>query len=155
MTNKEAFELAKKYIPGGVDSPVRAFGSVGGEPFVVERGEGAYLVDIEGKRYLDFIQSWGPLIFGHCDEDIQNAVIATAKKGLSFGAPSNLETRLAKLICDEFKNVEKVRFVSSGTEATMSAIRVARGFSGKDGLIKFEGCYHGHSDALLACLRTW
>ena len=149
MTNKEAFGLAKKYIPGGVDSPVRAFGSVGGEPFIVERGEGAYLVDIEENRYLDFIQSWGPLIFGHCDPDIESAVIATAKKGLSFGAPSNLETKLAKLICDEFKNVEKVRFVSSGTEATMSAIRVARGFSGKDGLIKFEGCYHGHSDALL------
>jgi len=149
MTNKEAFGLAKIYIPGGVDSPVRAFGSVGGEPFVVDRGEGAYLVDIEGNRYLDFIQSWGPLIFGHCDPDIEHAVIATAKKGLSFGAPSNLETRLAKLICDEFKNVEKVRFVSSGTEATMSAIRVARGFSGKDGLVKFEGCYHGHSDALL------
>ena len=149
MTNKEAFGLAKKYIPGGVDSPVRAFGSVGGEPFVVDCGEGAYLVDIEGNRYLDFIQSWGPLIFGHCDPDIESAVIATAKKGLSFGAPSNLETKLAKLICDEFKNVEKVRFVSSGTEATMSAIRVARGFSGKDGLIKFEGCYHGHSDALL------
>nr|WP_314399933.1 glutamate-1-semialdehyde 2,1-aminomutase [uncultured Campylobacter sp.] len=149
MTNKEAFELAKIYIPGGVDSPVRAFGSVGGEPFIVDRGEGAYLVDIEGNRYLDFIQSWGPLIFGHCDPDIESAVIATAKKGLSFGAPSNLETRLAKLICDEFQNVEKVRFVSSGTEATMSAIRVARGFSGKDGLIKFEGCYHGHSDALL------
>ena len=90
MTNKEAFGLAKKYIPGGVDSPVRAFGSVGGEPFVVDRGEGAYLVDIEGNRYLDFIQSWGPLIFGHCDPDIESAVIATAKKGLSFGAPSNL-----------------------------------------------------------------
>ena len=149
MTNKQAFDEAKNFIPGGVDSPVRAFCSVGGEPFVVDRGEGAYLVDVEGKRYLDFIQSWGPLIFGHCDKDIENAVITTAKKGLSFGAPSNLETDLARLICSEFKNVEKVRFVSSGTEATMSAIRVARGFSGKDGLIKFEGCYHGHSDALL------
>ena len=149
MKNKEAFFEAKKYIPGGVNSPVRAFGSVGGEPFIVEKGEGAYLTDIEGNRYLDFIQSWGPLIFGHCDKDIEKAVIETAKKGLSFGAPTELETKLAKLICDEFENVEKIRFVSSGTEATMSAIRAARGYSKKDGLIKFEGCYHGHSDALL------
>ncbi|WP_170018478.1 glutamate-1-semialdehyde 2,1-aminomutase [Campylobacter sp. RM16190] len=149
MTNKEAFKEAKSYIPGGVNSPVRAFGSVGGEPFMVSYGKGAYLVDVEGNRYLDFIQSWGPLIFGHCDKDIENAVIETAKRGLSFGAPCELETKLAKLICDEFENVEKIRFVSSGTEATMSAIRVARGYSKKDGLIKFEGCYHGHSDALL------
>ena len=149
MTNKEAFGEAKKYIPGGVDSPVRAFGSVGGEPFIVERGEGAYLIDVEGKRYLDFIQSWGPLIFGHCDADIERAVIQTAKKGLSFGAPTMHESDLARLICKTHPHVEKIRFVSSGTEATMSAIRVARGFSGKDGLIKFEGCYHGHSDALL------
>ncbi|MDO5046451.1 aminotransferase class III-fold pyridoxal phosphate-dependent enzyme, partial [Campylobacter sp.] len=149
MTNQEAFKEAKSYIPGGVNSPVRAFGSVGGEPFMVSYGKGAYLVDVEGNRYLDFIQSWGPLIFGHCDKDIENAVIETAKRGLSFGAPCELETRLAKLICDEFENIEKIRFVSSGTEATMSAIRVARGYSKKDGLIKFEGCYHGHSDALL------
>jgi len=149
MTNKEAFGEAKKYIPGGVDSPVRAFGSVGGEPFIVERGEGAYLIDVEGKRYLDFIQSWGPLIFGHCDADIEHAVIETAKKGLSFGAPTMHESDLARLICETHPHVEKIRFVRSGTEATMSAIRVARGFSGKDGLIKFEGCYHGHSDALL------
>ncbi|MGP1485057.1 MAG: glutamate-1-semialdehyde 2,1-aminomutase [Campylobacter sp.] len=149
MTNKDAFLEAKKFIPGGVNSPVRAFGSVGGEPFIVDRGEGAYLIDIEGNCYLDFIQSWGPLIFGHCDKDIENSVINAVKKGLSFGAPSNLETNLARLICGEFKNIEKIRFVSSGTEATMSAIRVARGFSKKDGLIKFEGCYHGHSDALL------
>ena len=134
MTNKEAFGEAKKYIPGGVDSPVRAFGSVGGEPFIVERGEGAYLIDVEGKRYLDFIQSWGPLIFGHCDADIEHAVIETAKKGLSFGAPTMHESDLARLICETHPHVEKIRFVSSGTEATMSAIRVARGFSGKDGL---------------------
>lgn len=149
MTNKEAFFEAKKYIPGGVNSPVRAFGSVGAEPFIVDRGEGAYLIDIEGNRYLDFIQSWGPLIFGHCDKDIENAVMETAKKGLSFGAPTALETTLAKLIVNKHPDVEKIRFVSSGTEATMSAIRLARGFTKKDGLIKFEGCYHGHSDSLL------
>ena len=149
MTNKEAFNEAKKYIPGGVNSPVRAFGSVGGEPVMIDHAKGAYLYDVEGKKYLDFIQSWGPLIFGHCDKDIEEAIISAVKQGVSYGAPSPKETALAKLICDEFKQIDKIRFVSSGTEATMSAIRVARGYSKKDGLIKFEGCYHGHSDALL------
>ncbi|QPH95160.1 glutamate-1-semialdehyde 2,1-aminomutase [Campylobacter concisus] len=149
MTNKEAFSEAKKYIPGGVNSPVRAFGSVGGEPVMIDHARGAYLYDIEGKKYLDFIQSWGPLIFGHCDKDIEEAIISAVKQGVSYGAPSPKETALAKLICDEFKQIDKIRFVSSGTEATMSAIRVARGYAKKDGLIKFEGCYHGHSDALL------
>ena len=149
MTNKEAFSEAKKYIPGGVNSPVRAFGSVGGEPVMIDHAKGAYLYDVEGKKYLDFIQSWGPLIFGHCDKDIEEAIISAAKQGVSYGAPSPKETALAKLICDEFKQIDKIRFVSSGTEATMSAIRVARGYAKKDGLIKFEGCYHGHSDALL------
>lgn len=149
MTNKEAFSEAKKYIPGGVNSPVRAFGSVGGEPVMIDHASGAYLYDVEGKKYLDFIQSWGPLIFGHCDKDIEEAIISAVKQGVSYGAPSPKETALAKLICDEFKQIDKIRFVSSGTEATMSAIRVARGYSKKDGLIKFEGCYHGHSDALL------
>lgn len=149
MTNKEAFSEAKKYIPGGVNSPVRAFGSVGGEPVVIDHAKGAYLYDVEGKKYLDFIQSWGPLIFGHCDKDIEEAIISAVKQGVSYGAPSPKETALAKLICDEFKQIDKIRFVSSGTEATMSAIRVARGYAKKDGLIKFEGCYHGHSDALL------
>ena len=149
MTNKEAFSEAKKYIPGGVNSPVRAFGSVGGEPVMIDHAKGAYLYDVEGKKYLDFIQSWGPLIFGHCDKDIEEAIISAVKQGVSYGAPSPKETALAKLICDEFKQIDKIRFVSSGTEATMSAIRVARGYSEKDGLIKFEGCYHGHSDALL------
>ena len=149
MTNKEAFSEAKKYIPGGVNSPVRAFGSVGGEPVMIDHAKGAYLYDVEGKKYLDFIQSWGPLIFGHCDKDIEDAIISAVKQGVSYGAPSPKETALAKLICDEFKQIDKIRFVSSGTEATMSAIRVARGYSKKDGLIKFEGCYHGHSDALL------
>ncbi len=149
MTNKEAFNEAKKYIPGGVNSPVRAFGSVGGEPVMIDHAKGAYLYDVEGKKYLDFIQSWGPLIFGHCDKDIEDAIISAVKQGVSYGAPSPKETALAKLICDEFKQIDKIRFVSSGTEATMSAIRVARGYAKKDGLIKFEGCYHGHSDALL------
>ncbi len=149
MTNKEAFSEAKKYIPGGVNSPVRAFGSVGGEPVMIDHAKGAYLYDVEGKKYLDFIQSWGPLIFGHCDKDIEEAIISAVKQGVSYGAPSPKETALAKLIYDEFKQIDKIRFVSSGTEATMSAIRVARGYSKKDGLIKFEGCYHGHSDALL------
>ena len=149
MTNKEAFSEAKKYIPGGVNSPVRAFGSVGGEPIMIDHAKGAYIYDVEGKKYLDFIQSWGPLIFGHCDKDIEEAIISAVKQGVSYGAPSPKETALAKLICDEFKQIDKIRFVSSGTEATMSAIRVARGYAKKDGLIKFEGCYHGHSDALL------
>ncbi|WP_169779096.1 glutamate-1-semialdehyde 2,1-aminomutase [Campylobacter curvus] len=149
MTNKEAFIEAKRFIAGGVNSPVRAFGSVGGEPIIIDHGNGAYIYDIEGKKYLDFIQSWGPLIFGHCDADIEKAVIEAVKKGLSFGAPTLVETTLAKILCEKFENLDKIRFVSSGTEATMSAIRVARGYSKKDGLIKFEGCYHGHSDALL------
>lgn len=150
MTNKQAFSKAKKFIPGGVNSPVRAFGSVGAEPFIVARASGAYLFDVEGTRYLDFIQSWGPLIFGHCDEQIETAVINAVKNGLSYGAPCENETNLARLLCEKFAGViEKIRFVSSGTEATMSAIRVARGYAKKDGLIKFEGCYHGHSDALL------
>ncbi len=147
--SEKAFKEASKYIPGGVDSPVRAFGSVGGVPPFIERGEGAYLFDIDGNRYIDYVQSWGPLIFGHCDKDIENAVIETAKKGLSFGAPTQLETELAKEIVTLFDTIDKVRFVSSGTEAVMSALRLARGFTGKNDFIKFAGCYHGHSDSLL------
>ena len=149
MTNLQAFKEAKKVIPGGVDSPVRAFGNVGSHPFFVKSGKGAYIEDIEGKKYLDFVQSWGPLIFGHCDETIEKAVIQTAKNGLSFGASSPLETKLANLILKDFSHLDMIRFVSSGTEATMSAIRLARGYSKKDGIIKFEGNYHGHSDSLL------
>ncbi|KAB0614094.1 glutamate-1-semialdehyde 2,1-aminomutase [Campylobacter hyointestinalis] len=149
MTNKQAFLEAKKYIPGGVDSPVRAFGSVGEDPLIIDRGKDEFLYDIEGKQYIDYVLSWGPLIFGHCEKDIENAVINTAKKGLSFGAPCLLETELAKLVLSKFEWLDKIRFVSSGTEATMSAIRLGRGFSGKDGIVKFEGCYHGHSDSLL------
>jgi len=145
----KAFEEAKRVIPGGVDSPVRAFKSVGGTPIFIDRGEGAYLFDIDGNRYIDFVQSWGPLIFGHCDKDIENAVTKAVKKGLSFGAPTTVESELAKEITQMFDHIDKIRFVSSGTEAVMSAIRLARGFTGKDDIVKFEGCYHGHSDSLL------
>ena len=145
----EAFDEAKAYIPGGVDSPVRAFNSVGGTPPFIDRGEGAFLFDIDGNRYIDYVQSWGPLIFGHCDKDIETAVINTAKKGLSFGAPTTMETELAKEIDSLFDNIDQIRFVNSGTEAVMSALRLARGATGKDDIVKFAGCYHGHSDSLL------
>lgn len=145
----KAYSEACNVIPGGVDSPVRAFKSVGGTPPFIARGEGAFMYDIDDNKYLDFVQSWGPLIFGHCDKDIEEAVITTVKNGLSFGAPTELETSLANEIVDMFDNIDKVRFVSSGTEAVMSAIRLARGVTGKDDILKFEGCYHGHSDSLL------
>jgi len=144
-----AFKEAYRYIPGGVDSPVRAFSSVGGTPPFIDYGKGAYLFDIDGNRYIDYVQSWGPLIFGHCNEEIESAVIDAVKKGLSFGAPTELETMLAKEIVSLFKSVDKVRFVNSGTEAVMSALRLARGFTGKNDIVKFAGCYHGHSDSLL------
>ncbi|WP_086234571.1 glutamate-1-semialdehyde 2,1-aminomutase [Campylobacter devanensis] len=149
MRNKDEFQKAQKYIPGGVNSPVRAFGSVGSTPVIIDRGEREFIYDIENNEYIDYVLSWGPLIFGHCDKDIEDAVILTAKKGLSFGAPCLLETELAQLVLSKFPHLDKIRFVSSGTEATMSAIRLARGYSKKDGIIKFEGCYHGHSDGLL------
>ncbi len=145
----KAYEEAKEVIPGGVDSPVRAFKSVGGTPPFIQKGEGAYLFDIDGNKYVDFVQSWGPLIWGHANKEIEEAVIETAKSGLSFGAPSVLETQLAKEIVELFDNIDKLRFVNSGTEAVMSAIRLARGVTGKNGILKFEGCYHGHSDSLL------
>jgi len=144
-----AFKEAYKVIPGGVDSPVRAFNGVEGTPPFIERGEGGYLYDIDGNRYIDYVQSWGPLIFGHCDADIEASVIDAVKRGLSFGAPTNVETELAAEIVALFESIDKVRFVSSGTEAVMSAIRLARGFTGRDNILKFTGCYHGHSDSLL------
>ena len=147
--SKAAFEKAQSVIPGGVDSPVRAFKSVGGTPIFIDHGEGAYLVDIDGNRYVDFVQSWGPLIFGHCDKTIEIAVMDAVTKGLSFGAPTEVETKLACKICDMFESIDKIRFVSSGTEAVMSAIRLARGYTGRDDILKFEGNYHGHSDSLL------
>ena len=147
--SEQAYKEAYEVIPGGVDSPVRAFNAVEGTPPFIAKGEGAYLYDIDGNRYIDYVQSWGPLIFGHCDPDIEAAVIETAKKGLSFGAPTTLETALAEEIVSLFESIDKVRFVNSGTEAVMSAIRLARGFTGRDDIVKFEGCYHGHSDSLL------
>ncbi len=143
------FEKAKEVIPGGVDSPVRAYKSVGGTPVFIKSGKGTYIKDIDGNKYIDFVQSWGPLIFGHADKKIEKAVIKAAKKGLSFGAPTTVETKLANKIVKLFPNIDKVRFVSSGTEAVMSAIRLARGYTGRDDIVKFEGCYHGHSDSLL------
>lgn len=147
--SENAFNEAKNVIPGGVDSPVRAFKSVGGTPLFIAKGEGAYLIDIDGNKYIDFVQSWGPLIFGHGDKTIENAVLNSVKNGLSFGAPTEVETLLASEICMMFDCMDKVRFVSSGTEAVMSAIRLARGYTGRDDIVKFEGCYHGHSDSLL------
>ncbi len=144
-----AYEEAKKVIPGGVNSPVRAFKSVGGTPPFIAKGEGAYMVDMDGNRYLDYIQSWGPLIFGHCDKDIEEAIIAAVRTGVSYGAPTEAETALANAIIELYEPVEALRFVSSGTEAVMSTIRVARGYTGKNGIVKFKGCYHGHSDSLL------
>ncbi len=145
----KAFEEAQNLIPGGVNSPVRAFKSVGGTPIFITEGEGAYLRDVDGNKYIDYVQSWGPLLFGHRDETIEAAVIEAVKHGLSFGAPTLAETELAKLVVSYFDSIDKVRFVSSGTEAVMSAIRLARGFTGRDDIVKFTGCYHGHSDALL------
>ena len=149
QSSQKAFEEAQSLIPGGVNSPVRAFKSVGGTPIFITEGEGAYLKDVDGNKYVDFVQSWGPLIFGHRDESIEAAVIEAVKHGLSFGAPTQAETELAKLVVSFFDSIDKVRFVSSGTEAVMSAIRLARGFTGRDDIVKFTGCYHGHSDALL------
>ncbi|MDG2359138.1 MAG: glutamate-1-semialdehyde 2,1-aminomutase [Planctomycetaceae bacterium] len=143
------FAEAQKLIPGGVNSPARAFGGVGGSPLIIDRGVGAYLYDIDGNQLIDFIGSWGPHILGHQHPAVLAAVEETLKKGTSFGAPTKLETELAQVVVDAVPSVEKVRMVSSGTEATMSAIRLARGFTGRDRIIKFAGCYHGHVDSLL------
>lgn len=143
------FQDARKYIPGGVNSPVRAFKSVGGEPIFIERAKGAYLWDADDKQYIDYVGSWGPMILGHAHPEVIEMVQQTAAKGLSFGAPTLLETSLAQKICELIPSIDKVRMVSSGTEATMSALRLARGFTGRDKIVKFEGCYHGHSDSLL------
>ncbi len=143
------FAQAQKHIPGGVNSPVRAFKAVGGEPVFFERAKGAYLYDADDKRYIDYVLSWGPMILGHAHADVIEAVKQKAELGLSFGAPTEIETTLADRLCDLMPNMDMVRFVNSGTEATMSAIRLARGYTGRDKIIKFEGCYHGHSDSLL------
>jgi glutamate-1-semialdehyde 2,1-aminomutase len=143
------FEQAQKLIPGGVNSPARAFGAVGGSPLFIDRGRGAYLYDANGNELIDFVGSWGPHILGHRHPDVIAAIEQVLKKGTSFGAPTVIETELAQLVVDAVASVEKVRMVNSGTEATMSAIRVARGFTGRDKIVKFAGCYHGHVDSLL------
>jgi glutamate-1-semialdehyde 2,1-aminomutase len=148
-TSKQLFERARQHIPGGVNSPVRAFKAVGGTPVFVERADGAYFHDCEGKRYIDYVLSWGPMLMGHNHPHVREAVIRQSEKGLSFGAPTELEIQLADRICEIMPGMDLVRMVNSGTEATMSAIRLARGCTGRDTIVKFEGCYHGHSDSLL------
>ncbi|TQV85285.1 glutamate-1-semialdehyde 2,1-aminomutase [Aliikangiella coralliicola] len=145
----ELFDQAQNYIPGAVNSPVRAFNGVGGTPVFVAKANGAYFTDVDGKKYIDYVASWGPMLHGHNHPAIKEAVVKAAENGLSFGAPTEIELVMAKKVCQLIPSIEQVRMVSSGTEATMSAIRLARGFTGKDKLIKFEGCYHGHADCLL------
>ncbi|SDH25799.1 glutamate-1-semialdehyde 2,1-aminomutase [Vibrio xiamenensis] len=145
----ELYEKAQQRIPGGVNSPVRAFNGVGGSPLFIERADGALIFDADGKAYIDYVGSWGPMILGHNHAVIREAVIEAAQRGLSFGAPTELEISMAELVSELVPSMEQIRMVSSGTEATMSAIRLARGYTGRDKIIKFEGCYHGHADSLL------
>lgn len=147
--SSELFIEANQYIPGGVNSPVRAFKAVGGTPIFVKEAKGAYLFDEDGNKYIDYINSWGPMILGHAHEPVINAIIEKAKKGTSFGTPTELETEIAKLAISMVPNIDKIRFVNSGTEACMSAVRLARGYTKRDKIIKFSGCYHGHSDSFL------
>ena len=147
--SEQLFKQATAVIPGGVNSPVRAFNGVGGTPLFIDRAEGAYLIDVDGNRYIDYVGSWGPMITGHAHPEIIAEVTRVVQKGLSFGAPCELEVELAQRICDTMPNIDLVRMTCSGTEAAMSAIRLARGFTGRDKIIKFEGCYHGHADSLL------
>src|SRR5262245_16937749 len=145
----EIFVRAQRLMPGGVNSPARAFGAVGGEPIVIDRGEGAYLWDVAGNRYVDYVGSWGPMILGHCHPAVTEALERAIHRGTSFGAPTAAENELAELIIEAVPSIEKVRLVNSGTEATMSAIRLARGYTGRDVIVKFAGNYHGHVDSLL------
>ena len=147
--SSQLFVEANKVIPGGVNSPVRAFKSVGGTPIFVKEAKGAYLFDEDGNKYIDYINSWGPMILGHAHEPVINAIIEKAKKGTSFGTPTELETKIAELAVSMVPNIDKIRFVNSGTEACMSAVRLARGYTKRDKIIKFSGCYHGHSDSFL------
>ena len=147
--SEQLFQHAAEVIPGGVNSPVRAFKAVSGTPFFVDHSEGAYLVDADGKRYIDYVLSWGPMLMGHNHPAVREAVCRQAEKGLSYGTPTELEIQLAERVCAIYPGMDLVRMVSSGTEATMSAIRLARGYTGRDKIVKFEGCYHGHSDSLL------
>lgn len=145
----DLFQAAQQHIPGGVNSPVRAFRGVGGDPIFFNKGEGAYLFDEDNNKYIDYVASWGPAILGHANPNVLAAVAETIQNGLSFGAPTELETRMADKVCEIMPSIHMIRMVSSGTEATMSAIRLARGFTGRDKIVKFEGCYHGHADSLL------
>ncbi|MGQ9425383.1 glutamate-1-semialdehyde 2,1-aminomutase [Gilvimarinus sp. F26214L] len=145
----ELFQQAQRYIPGGVNSPVRAFKAVGGTPLFIESAKGPFVYDADGREYIDYVQSWGPMLLGHAHPDVLQAVREKLDLGLSFGAPTEIETTLAAKVCEIYPSIDLLRFVNSGTEATMSAIRLARGFTGRDKIIKFEGCYHGHSDSLL------
>lgn len=147
--SSQLFAAAQKHIPGGVNSPVRAFKGVGGDPVFIESAAGPYLYGADGKKYIDYVGSWGPMILGHAHHEVIEAVEAVVRRGLSFGAPTEIETRMADKVCELMPSIEMVRMVSSGTEATMSAIRLARGYTGRDKIVKFEGCYHGHSDSLL------
>lgn len=147
--SSELFEDAQRVIPGGVNSPVRAFNAVGGHPIFIERAQGAYLYDSDGNKYIDYINSWGPMILGHAHKPVVDAVIEKAKKGTSFGTPTEVETKIAELAVKMVPNIDKIRFVNSGTEACMSAVRLARGYTNKEKIIKFSGCYHGHSDSFL------
>ena len=148
-SSEQLFDRARRHIPGGVNSPVRAFKAVGGTPVFIDRSDGAYVFDCQDRRYIDYVLSWGPMIMGHNHPRVREAVIRQSKKGLSFGAPTELEIELAERICAIMPGMDMVRMVNSGTEATMSAIRLARGYTGRDTIVKFEGCYHGHSDSLL------
>ncbi len=147
--SSKLFAGAQQHIPGGVNSPVRAFKGVGGNPVFFEKAEGAYVFDVDGNRYIDYVGSWGPMILGHAHPGVIKAVVKAVSNGLSFGAPTEIETQMADRVCELVPSMDMVRMVSSGTEATMSAIRLARGFTGRDKIVKFEGCYHGHSDSLL------
>src|SRR3990167_2523174 len=147
--SKKLFERAKRYMPGGVNSPVRAFQGVGGEPIFIKAAHGAYLVDENNQEYVDYVGSWGPMIAGHAHPHVIDAVTKYARLGLSFGAPTKLEVTLAEKICTLMPSIEQIRMVNSGTEAAMSAIRLARGFTKRNKIIKFAGCYHGHDDSLL------
>src|SRR5437773_3236568 len=149
VRSRDAYQRACRVISGGVNSPARAFGAVGGEPIFIARGQGPYLYDLDGNQYLDYVGSWGPLILGHAHPRVVSAVEEAMHRGASFGAPTERETELAELIIDAMPSIEMVRMVSSGTEASLSAIRLARGFTGRDLIVKFAGCYHGHVDSLL------
>ena len=149
MSNKQIFDESKKYMPGGVNSPVRAYRDMGIDPPVMKSGKGVIIKDEDGNEYIDFVLAWGPMLLGHCNEQVVTAIKEISESAIAFGAPTELELQMSRFLCEEMDNVEMVRFVNSGTEATMSAIKLARGYTGKNKIIKFAGCYHGHFDGFL------